>query len=146
MNPKRRSFVSRLASLVTWCTAIYAAPAFAAGSGTDADLVPPHAEQKFRGKVWTPCTKFNLTDFPKPVATPAGALNILLILQKSIGVWLCGASAGGRPSPSLRGFARGGVFFNWFHTTVARSPIWAAPFNRGCDEGTARVGELAAHG
>lgn len=146
MNPKRRSFVSRLASLVTWCTAIYAAPAFAAGSGTDAGLVTPHAEQKFRGKVWTTCTEFNLTHFPKPGATPAGASNILLILLDSIGFGLGVASDGGRPSPSWQGFAHGCLFFNWFHTTVARSPIWTAPFNRGCDEGTARVGELAARG
>ncbi|BES69478.1 arylsulfatase [Marinobacter nanhaiticus D15-8W] len=88
--------------------------------------VLPYAEQKFTGSVGTSYLDSDPAQFPQPIAAPADAPNVLLVLLDDVGFGQFSVSGGGVPSPSMEALAEEGVFYNRFHTTAVCSPTRAA--------------------
>jgi len=65
-------------------------------------------------------------DFPKAVAAPKGAPNILLILTDDTGFGASSTFGGPIPTPTLDRVAARGLRYNNFHTTALCSPTRAA--------------------
>jgi arylsulfatase len=65
-------------------------------------------------------------DFPKAVAAPKGAPNILLILTDDTGFGAASTFGGPIPTPTLDRVAARGIRYNNFHTTALCSPTRAA--------------------
>ena len=65
-------------------------------------------------------------DFPKPVAAPKGAPNVLLILTDDTGFGHAGTFGGAAATPTLDRLARQGLRYNRLHTTALCSPSRAA--------------------
>ncbi|ADJ27783.1 arylsulfatase [Nitrosococcus watsonii] len=86
----------------------------------------PYAEQKYRGNVGTTYLNSDAPQFPKQVAAPEGAPNVLLVLLDDVGFGQFSVAGGGVPSPSMEALAEEGVFFNRFHTTAVCSSTRAA--------------------
>jgi arylsulfatase len=64
--------------------------------------------------------------FPKPIAAPAGAPNVVVILLDDAGFAQFSTFGGGVPSPTMDKLAAGGLRYNRFHTTALCSPTRAA--------------------
>jgi arylsulfatase len=88
--------------------------------------VLPHAERKFTGNIGTTFKDSDPAQFPKPIAAPKDAPNILLILLDDVGFGQFSVSGGGVPSPAMEQLWKDGVFYNRFHTTAVCSPTRAA--------------------
>lgn len=100
----------------------------AAGSIAIQDGQPtlPYAEQKFRGNVGTTYLDSDPARFPAPIAAPAGAPNVLLVLLDDVGFGQFAFAGGGVPSPAMDKLAREGELYTRFHTTALCSPTRAA--------------------
>jgi arylsulfatase len=65
-------------------------------------------------------------DFVAPIAAPAGAPNVLLVLTDDAGFGNPSTFGGPIPTPTLDRLAAGGLTYNRFHTTALCSPTRAA--------------------
>ncbi len=93
---------------------------------TAPQLSLPYAEQKFRGDVGTTYLDSDPAQFPKQVAAPKGAPNVLLVLLDDVGFGQFSVSGGGVASPKMEQLAREGFSFTRFHTTAVCSSTRAA--------------------
>jgi arylsulfatase len=94
----------------------------AAGNGT---VVLPKLAVPFGGKIgatWQEST----ADYPKPLAAPDGAPNVLLILTDDTGFGHAATFGGAAVTPTLDRLAANGLRYNRFHTTALCSPSRAA--------------------
>lgn len=95
-------------------------PALAATS-----KVLPAPEPEFQGKIGV-TYKESKPDFPKLIAAPANAPNVLLILLDDAGFGQTGAFGGPIDTPNLTRLAERGLRYNQFHVTALCSPTRAA--------------------
>jgi arylsulfatase A-like enzyme len=65
-------------------------------------------------------------DFPKPIAAPKGAPNVLLILTDDTGFGHAGTFGGAAATPTLDRLSKEGLRYNRLHTTALCSPSRAA--------------------
>lgn len=86
----------------------------------------PYAEQTYRGDVGTTYLDSDPAQFPKQVAAPEGAPNVLVVLLDDVGFGQFSVSGGGVPSPNLEALAEEGFLFNRFHTTAVCTSTRAA--------------------
>ncbi|MCB1130782.1 MAG: arylsulfatase [Verrucomicrobiae bacterium] len=87
--------------------------------------VLPVREQSFHGKIGLRPSD-STKDFPKDIAAPDGAPNILLILTDDVGFGASSTFGGPIPTPNFDRVADSGLRFNRFHTTALCSPTRAA--------------------
>jgi arylsulfatase len=87
--------------------------------------VLPRPEPSFKGYIGREA-KESTTDFPKEVAAPKGAPNILVILTDDVGFGATSPFGGPIPTPTMDRLAKQGLRFNNFHTTALCSPTRAA--------------------
>lgn len=106
-------------------TATPAAPHTASTVATTPDVLP-RPDFRFPGEVGRTYLDSDPAQFPKPVAAPEGAPNILLILIDDAGFGQFSTFGGGVPSPAMDSLAAEGLRFNRFHTTALCSPTRAA--------------------
>jgi arylsulfatase len=88
--------------------------------------VLPRPDFHFPGKVGKTYKESDPPQFPKPVAAPEGAPNVVLILLDDTGFGQYATFGGGVPSPTLDKLAAAGLRYNRFHTTALCSPTRAA--------------------
>src|SRR5271169_3951279 len=88
--------------------------------------VLPRPDFHFPGEVGRTYPESDPPQFPKPVAAPDGAPNILLILIDDCGFGEFATFGGGIPSPTMDKLAAEGLRYNRFHTTALCSPTRAA--------------------
>src|SRR5262249_884401 len=102
-------------------------PAFAQGAPQAAggSMVLPVPQPQFGGIIGRKASE-SKPDFPKAVAAPKGAPNILLILTDDTGFGAASTFGGPIPTPTLDREAQGGLRYNNFHTTALCSPTRAA--------------------
>jgi arylsulfatase A-like enzyme len=90
-----------------------------------AQEVLPKPPQPFKGKIGRTAAD-STPDFPKPLAAPKGAPNVLLIMTDDVG-WGASSTFGGPiPTPTYDKLAKSGLRYNQFHTTALCSPTRAA--------------------
>ena len=117
---------------------IFAAAAILAMSGLDAaaqaqaptaqagtSTVLPAPAPPFGGRIGT-TVRESTPDFPKQIAAPAGAPNVLIILLDDVGFGHAGTFGGAVSTPTLDRLAQEGLRYNQFHTTALCSPTRAA--------------------
>lgn len=85
----------------------------------------PLANEAFDGKI-AETAKESEQSFPKPVAPPAGAPNIVLILLDDVGFGQPSTFGGPVEMPTLDRLATRGLRYNRFHTTAMCTPTRAA--------------------
>jgi len=90
-----------------------------------AQEVLPRPEQPFGGRIGLTAVD-SVKDFPKEVAAPKGAPNILLILTDDVGFGASSTFGGPVPTATMDRLAKAGLRFNNFHTTALCSPTRAA--------------------
>ncbi len=88
--------------------------------------VLPRPDFHFPGEIGRTYLESDPAQFPKPVAAPEGAPNILLILIDDCGFGQFGTFGGGIPSPTMDKLAAEGLRYNHFHTTALCIPTRAA--------------------
>ncbi|UTF58960.1 arylsulfatase [Gilvimarinus sp. DA14] len=93
---------------------------------TAPQLSLPYSEQKYRGDIGTTYLNSDPAQFPKQVAAPEGAPNVLVVLLDDVGFGQFSVSGGGVPAPSMEELAEKGFFFNRFHTTAVCTSTRAA--------------------
>ncbi|MEK2690112.1 arylsulfatase [Bdellovibrio sp. GT3] len=86
----------------------------------------PRDDFHFSGSVGRTVFDSDPAEFPQPVAAPAGAPNIVLILLDDTGFGQFSTFGGGVPSPTVDKLAAEGLRYNTFHTTALCSPTRAA--------------------
>lgn len=86
----------------------------------------PYAEQKYRGDIGTTYLDSDPAQFPKQVAAPEGAPNVLVVLLDDVGFGQFSVSGGGVPSPHMEALANEGFLFTRFHTTAVCTSTRAA--------------------
>jgi hypothetical protein len=91
--------------------------------GTPLVLPPPDAQ--FQGKIGR-TTADSRSSFPMPVAAPAGAPNVLLIMTDDVGFGASSTFGGPVPTPNFDKLAARGLKYNRFHTTALCSPTRAS--------------------
>src|SRR5262245_24970307 len=87
--------------------------------------VLPKPEPPFQGTIGA-TWKDSKPDYPRPLAAPKGAPNVLLILTDDTGFGHAATFGGAVPTPSLDRVAASGLRYNRFHTTALCSPTRAA--------------------
>jgi arylsulfatase len=92
-----------------------------ANSGSPARDVLTIAPAPFQGVMGMTVDK-SRPDWPRPVAAPAGAPNVLLIMTDDVGFGATSTFGGLIPTPNLDRLAAGGVRYNNFHIWTAPSP------------------------
>lgn len=90
-----------------------------------AQEVLPRPDQTFKGTIGR-TGKESKPDFPKPIAAPQGAPNILVILTDDVGFGASSTFGGPIPTPTMDRLAKNGLRYNQFHTTALCSPTRAA--------------------
>ncbi len=90
-----------------------------------AQEVLPRPEQPFKGHIGR-TAKESTPDFPKEVAAPKGAPNILLILTDDVGFAATAPFGGPIPTPAFERLAKNGLRYTQFHTTALCSPTRSA--------------------
>ncbi len=94
-------------------------------SRASAQEVLPAPAAPFKGQIAL-SSKDSKSDFPKPVQTPKGAPNIVLILLDDVGFGASSTFGGPCQTPTLDRLARNGLRYTQFHTTALCSPTRAA--------------------
>ena len=94
-------------------------------SPSAAQRVLPKPDAPFAGRIGT-TYKDSTADFPKPIAAPAGAPNVLLILTDDTGFGHAATFGGAAATPTLDRVAKSGLRYNRFHTAALCSPSRAA--------------------
>lgn len=90
-----------------------------------AQEVLPRPEQPFEGKIGR-TVKDSTPDFPKDVAAPPNAPNVLLIITDDVGFGATSTFGGPIQTPNFQRLADNGLRYNMFHTTALCSPTRAA--------------------
>lgn len=90
-----------------------------------AQEVLPRPEGPFKGHIGR-TAKESTPDFPKEVAAPKGAPNILLIMTDDVGFGASSTFGGPVPTPTMDQLAQAGLRYSQFHTTALCSPTRAA--------------------
>jgi Sulfatase/short chain dehydrogenase len=85
----------------------------------------PRPLPEFNGKI-EPRASDSKPDFPKPLAAPKGAPNILIVLLDDVGFGASSTFGGPISTPTLDSLAQDGLRYNKFHTTAMCSPTRAA--------------------
>jgi arylsulfatase A-like enzyme len=85
----------------------------------------PRPEEPFGGYIARKAQD-SIKDFPKEVAAPKGAPNILLILTDDVGFGATSTFGGPVPTPTFDRLAATGLRYTQFHTTALCSPTRAA--------------------
>lgn len=85
----------------------------------------PRPSAPFAGKIG-PTWQQSTPDFPKPLAAPKDAPNVLLILTDDTGFGHAATFGGAAATPTLDKVAATGLRYNRFHTTALCSPSRAA--------------------
>src|SRR5215813_1558080 len=111
------------ASLKIAVLALIAAPVFAQDPAPGTTLPKPDAP--FKGKIGA-TWKDSKPDYPRPIAAPKGAPNVLLILTDDTGFGHASTFGGAVPTPALDRLAASGLRYTRFHTTALCSPTRAA--------------------
>src|SRR6266487_1219833 len=131
MKTKTMKTMFRMFSL-----ALGAAIALPAG----AQEVLPYPQPPFKGKIGRTAAE-STPDFPKGIAAPKGAPNVLLIMTDDVG-WGSSSTFGGPiPTPTYDRLAQSGLRYNAFHTTALCSPTRAALIS-GRNHHTASTGVI----
>jgi arylsulfatase A-like enzyme len=91
----------------------------------EAATVLPKPEAPFAGQIG-PTYRESTPDFPRPVAAPARAPNVLLILTDDTGFGHASTFGGAAATPTLDRLAANGLRYNRLHTTALCSPTRAA--------------------
>jgi len=108
---------------------IFAALGFALGiTVTDpasAQETLPRPEKPFGGTIGLTADQ-SVKDFPKEVAAPKGAPNILIFLTDDVGFGASSTFGGPIPTPTFDRVAKSGLRYTQFHTTALCSPTRAA--------------------
>ena len=91
----------------------------------EAQEVLPRPEQPFGGRIGI-TAQDSVKDFPKEVAAPKGAPNILLILTDDVGFGASSTFGGPIPTATMDRLAKAGLRYTNFHTTALCSPTRAA--------------------
>jgi len=94
------------------------------GGKVDRSVLPLPAPS-FHGKIERTAAD-STPDFPKGVAAPEGAPNVLLILTDDVGFGASSTFGGPINTPTLQRLADSGLRYNTFHTTALCSPTRAA--------------------
>jgi arylsulfatase A-like enzyme len=94
-------------------------------SGEAATAVLPKPVAPFAGTIG-PTYRESTPDFPRPVAAPARAPNVLLILTDDTGFGHASTFGGAAATPTLDRLAANGLSYNRIHTTALCSPTRAA--------------------
>jgi arylsulfatase A-like enzyme len=102
-------------------------PAQMATSGDNSTdgMVLPKPPPPFTGTIGS-TVKESKPDFPKALAAPQGAPNVLLIMTDDTGFGAASTFGGPIPTPALDRVAASGLRYNAFHTTALCSPTRAA--------------------
>ena len=87
--------------------------------------VLPVPEPRFGGIIGRKASE-SKPDFPRAVAAPEGAPNVLLIMTDDTGFGASSTFGGPIPTPNLERIYRHGLAYNQFHTTALCSPTRAA--------------------
>lgn len=87
--------------------------------------VLPIPQPQFRGVIGRKASD-STPDFPKAVAAPKGAPNVLLIMTDDTGFGAASTFGGPIPTPTFDRLAKSGLRYNEFHTTALCSPTRAA--------------------
>jgi arylsulfatase A-like enzyme len=101
------------------------AAGFLPTGNTSAQEVLPIPPTPFKGQIGL-SAKDSKSDFPKPVQTPKGAPNIVLILLDDVGFGASSTFGGPVNTPTLERLAKNGLRYTRFHTTALSSPTRAA--------------------
>ncbi len=101
------------------------APPQEAGASRQEAVVLPRPPQDFKGKIGRTAAE-STPDFPKPMAAPKGAPNVLLILTDDVGFSAASTFGGPIPTPTFDKLAEAGLRYNTFHTTALCSPTRSA--------------------
>ena len=96
----------------------------ATGPGTPEIL--PRPDFRFPGEIGRTYLESDPAEFPKPIAAPKGAPNILLIMTDDVGFGAPSTFGGLIPTPPLDHLAANGLRYTNFHTTSLCSPTRAA--------------------
>ena len=105
-----------------------------------AQEVLPYPQPPFKGKIGRTAAE-STADFPKGIAAPKGAPNVLLIMTDDVG-WGSSSTFGGPiPTPTYDRLAQSGLRYNAFHTTALCSPTRAALIS-GRNHHTASTGVI----
>ncbi len=120
VRPLLRGIARFAAIALLSITSLFPLPALAATS-----KVLPVPEPEFQGKVGI-TYKDSQPDFPKPIAAPAKAPNVLLVLLDDEGFGQTSTFGGPIATPALTHLAERGLRYNQFHVTALCSPTRAA--------------------
>lgn len=115
---RRLSMILRISFAVSASSVALASPAVA-------QHVLPTAPEAFTGTVGRTYAD-SVPAFPTPVAAPAGAPNVLVIMTDDVGFGAASTFGGPVPTPALDRLAARGVIFNRFHTKAMCSPTRAS--------------------
>jgi phosphoglycerol transferase MdoB-like AlkP superfamily enzyme len=77
----------------------------------------PEPEPPFGGKIGE-TYKDSTPDFPKPVAAPAEAPNVLIVILDDVRFGHAGPFGGAVATPTMNRLAKEGLRYNTFHTTA----------------------------
>jgi arylsulfatase A-like enzyme len=102
-----------------------AATALPRSAVAETPSVLPRPLPPFRGKIGR-TVKNSTPDFPKGVAAPAGAPNVLLIMTDDVGFGASSTFGGPINTPNFQRAADSGLRYNMYHTTALCSPTRAA--------------------
>ena len=119
---KRRHVLLGTTSIVA-ASALASKAISAAKAGTSPVL--PEPEPPFHGKIER-TLKGSKPDFPKGIAAPKGAPNVLLILTDDVGFGASSVFGGPIQTPNFQRVADAGLRYNRYHTTALCSPTRAA--------------------
>src|SRR5262245_37019639 len=124
--------VLAISSLLGWLAASTGllATASAQGQATEKSVtggspILPVPDAPFGGVIGRKASE-SKPDFPRGVAAPEGAPNILLIMTDDTGFGAAGTFGGPIPTPNFDRVAKSGLRYNQFHTTALCSPTRAA--------------------
>ena len=104
----------------------------------------PRPEQPFRGKIGR-TVRDSAPDFPKTVAAPKGAPNILIIMTDDVGFGASSTFGGPISTSTFDRLADNGLRYTQFHTTALSSPTRAALLT-GRNHHTAATGVIMEMG
>lgn len=119
--------MARMPSLGAMTALLLTIPTLAVGQsspGLGTEILPKPAPP-FAGRVGTTWQQ-SVADYPKPMAAPPGAPNVLLILTDDTGFGHAATFGGAGATPTLDRLAENGLRYNRFHTTALCSPSRAA--------------------
>ncbi|MBW4528945.1 MAG: arylsulfatase [Phormidium tanganyikae FI6-MK23] len=112
-------------SLIRFATVIFLISLFPSPALAATSKVLPAPQPDFHGKIGL-TYQDSEPDFPKAIAAPEKAPNVLLILLDDAGFGQTGTFGGAIETPNLTRLAERGLRYNQFHVTALCSPTRAA--------------------